>query len=239
MGSEDKNNIEEKTSFGIFSNHRYDFLGCEKHNESLFFSLWNPHGNNKLEGNKNNQYQGFDEINKRNEEGLYNGNIILSFDRFFLSFKRMIYQNRDELFEMYKKYKSKGVLDYLGTPYMRLILMMLFGPDINFIISLLLIRASINKGKSSKEILSDLLDEIKKDDNIEEEKMDRLQFLWFLSIWNDVKKDIIKESEDIMIRKSKSNLNTKDKEEIVKILIQENENKNEFIIIVSKRKIKI
>lgn len=44
----------------------------------------------------------------------------------------------------------------------------------------------------------------------------------------------IKESEDIMTKKSKTNLNTIDKEEIIKILIKENENKNEFLVMPKK-----
>ena len=46
----------------------------------------------------------------------------------------------------------------------------------------------------------------------------------------------IKESEDIMTKKSKTNLNTIDKEEIIKILIKENENKNEFLVMFSQTK---
>ena len=85
---------------------------------------------------------------------------------------RMIYQNRDELLKMFIKYNSIGILDYLGIPYMKIIFIMLFGLDINFIISVLLIRAIRNRIKNSKEILSNLLNEIKKD-NIFEKKMDK------------------------------------------------------------------
>ena len=109
--------------------------------------------------------------------------------------------------------------------------MTILGPDINFIISLVLIKQILNKGKDSKEIFSELLNEIRKDNK--EEKMDKFQIVWFLTIWNDLKKDIIKESENIMINKSKTNLNTLDREEIIKILIQENENKNEFLVMFS------
>ena len=42
-----------------------------------------------------------------------------------------------------------------------------------------------------------------------------------------------------MTKKSKSNLNTTDKEEIIKILIEENKNKNEFIVMFSKTNITI
>lgn len=225
LGTEPQCFIGKINSFGIYGNHRYDFLDCEKHNESFFFSLWNPHGNNS----SLKEYQGFDEINKRNKEGMINGNIILSFDGFFLSFKRMIYQNRDELLKMHKKYNNKGILDYSLDYHMRLVLMSILGPDINFIITLLLIKKILTKGKNSKEIFSELLNKIKI-----EEKMDRFQIVWFLTIWNDLKKDIIKESEDIMINKSKTNLNTLDREEIKKILIQENEKKNEFLAMFSK-----
>ena len=37
-----------------------------------------------------------------------------------------------------------------------------------------------------------------------------------------------------MTKKSKTNLNTIDKEEIIKILIKENENKNEFLVMPKK-----
>ena len=226
LGAEPQAYIGKINSFGIFGNHRYDFLDCEKHNESFFFSLWNPHGNNQLT-----EYEGFEEINKRNKEGMTNGNIILNFDGFFLSFKRMIYQNRDELLKMHKKYNSKGILDYLLDYHKRIVLMTILGPDINFIISLVLIKQILNKGKDSKEIFSELLNEIRKDNK--EEKIDKFQIVWFLTIWNDLKKDIIKESENIMINTSKTNLNTIDRDEIIKILIQENENKNEFLVMFS------
>ena len=61
----------------------YDFLDYENQNDSLFFSLWNPHGMNELNDKYNNKYEGFDVINKRNKEGLFNGDIILNFDNFF------------------------------------------------------------------------------------------------------------------------------------------------------------
>ena len=186
LGTEPKSIIGDQNSFGIFGNHRYDFLDCEKHNESFFFSLWNPHGNNKIL----NEYEGFDEINKRNKEGRFNGNIILSFDGFFLSFKRIIYQNRDELLKMYKKYHSIGYLDFFLNYHMRMVLMTILGPDIIFIISLLLIKKNKEKGKNNKEIFAELLNGIRKDNKEKEEKMDKFQNLWFLSIWNDLKKDI-------------------------------------------------
>ena len=156
VGTEDEILIGEKTLFGIYSNHMYDFLDCEKHNDSLFFSLWNPHGNNKLKGKENNNYQGFDEINKKNKKGLFNGNIILSFDNFFLSFHSIVYQNGDELLKMCHKYNCKGFLYLLGKPPLNFIFMSQFGFDINFIITMLLIRSRINKGKTNKQILSEL-----------------------------------------------------------------------------------
>lgn len=229
----DKKNIGGKiTPFGIMANHMYDFVKCEKYNGSIFFSLWNPHGDNELKYNKNNEYQGFDQINQRNKEGLFNGEIILNFDNFFLSFQRLVYQNKLELKNMNKKKKYEGFLD----PYKKSLIMMLFGNDINYIIASILTKFDENKSRNINEIVSDIISEIKSEAKVEKEEIKEEEEEenifhndWLLTDWDDIKKDIINESKDIMNKKIKSNLYTSNKEEIIKILIQENKNKNKFI----------
>ena len=40
--------VNPETYFGIWGNHRYDFLKCNYFNENFYFYLWNPHGENEI-----------------------------------------------------------------------------------------------------------------------------------------------------------------------------------------------
>ena len=146
FGTEIKTEINQDVNVnehGISYDHSYDFIEFKKIKENLIFYLWNPHGRNP--DIIKNKYKEFDEIYKINEKGIFNGDIILNFDEFFLSFKRIIYIDRDQLIKTYEKYRTKGIYELLGiTPYQR-ILLLLFGNRINIIITLLLIRINQKK----------------------------------------------------------------------------------------------
>jgi len=132
--------------YGIWSDHSYDFISCEKNKENLFFSIWNPHGCNFM--SDNNKYEGFDEINEKNNKGKFNGDIILNFDRFFLSFLKIRYINRDEVRKIHNKYQSEDILDLLGiTLYEKLMIFYKFGEHFDFVITLLLSRIYSNATK--------------------------------------------------------------------------------------------
>ena len=228
-GTENKKAYGQINNFGIFANHRYDLLKCEKFNNSIFFHLWNPHGENQKENN----FKGFESINKINKDGLNNGNITLDFDGFFLSFKRLIYQNKDKILTIYKQFEGKGILDALGMlPYDKILFMFIFGFDIDYGLSLLLLRSYLNKGKDIKTIFSDLMREIGSN-----KELNSQQLFWFLMFWEDSKKDIIKESEIVMKKKLKDKLDEKDINKIIQILMNENENSNDYFKMISKKNI--
>ena len=46
LSTADKSFYGVINEFGIYANHRYDLVKCEKKNGALFFYTWNPHGNN-------------------------------------------------------------------------------------------------------------------------------------------------------------------------------------------------
>ena len=115
------------THFGIFGNHRYDYIKGIKHDENLFFHIWNPHGKNpKI----NNDYE-FKDINKINSDGINNGDIVLSFDKFIVTFEKIVYQNKKEIKKMYDKFKTKDSFDSLGVINTHLFLQM-FGCRLDF-----------------------------------------------------------------------------------------------------------
>ena len=58
--------------------------------------------------------------------------------------------------------------------------------------------------------------------------INKLELLWFCYFWNKAFKAIINESEKIMEKKSKENLNEEDIDKIKNILLKENENSNEY-----------
>ena len=158
FGTEIKQVItQDDNEHGISYGHRYDFIEFKKIKENLFFYLWNPHGRNP--DIIKNKYKEFEEIYKINEKGIFNGDIILNFDEFFLSFRRIIYIDRDQLIKTYEKYRTKGIYELLGiTPYQR-ILLLLFGDRIDIIITLLLIRIN-QKNADIKESLNEFIKEI-------------------------------------------------------------------------------
>lgn len=95
-------------NFGIYGHHRYEVMNYESYKNKNFIALWNPHGNNPVPKkpvsdhpencsiknflrntcnflfNKNDNcdtylyYKGYDEINKKNESGIDNGELFLS-----------------------------------------------------------------------------------------------------------------------------------------------------------------
>ena len=97
----------------------------------------------KKEKKVNNNYSGFDDINKANEKGLTNGDIILNFDRFFLSFRRLLYHNKDEILKMFRKYNTIYPFELLG--YNEIIFYNIFGVNYDFGITFLLIRSFLYK----------------------------------------------------------------------------------------------
>ena len=226
MGSEIKKCINPENNFGVYGNHRYDFIKCIKEKENLFFHLWNPHGQNP--NLDNNTYDSkFEEINKINLEGLKNGNIILNFDRFCLSFRRIVYQKKEDIRKMYNKFKTKDAFDALGIVE-RHLFFNIFGFPFEFGLTLLWLRIYHSKGKDNKTNFIDLLNEIGSNKEINKE-----QLLWFLFIWNKIKNEIIKESENIMNKKIK-NINEKDSQKIINMLYEENEKSNIYLIPILK-----
>jgi len=167
MDSEDEYFVNPETHFGIFGSHRYDFIKCIKKDENLFFHLWNPHGENPDENN--NIYNSeFKDINKINSDGIYNGNIVLNFDRFILPFERIVYQNKKDIKKMYNKFKTKGAFAALDIVQKYLFIQM-FGCNYEFWITLLWLRIYHNKGKDNKTIFFDLMKEINSKNKINKE----------------------------------------------------------------------
>ena len=70
----------------------------------------------------------YEKINDINFKGLRNGDIILNFDRFFISFRRLSYQNREEILKMNQKFKIKTIdpLDTIGLIFTNLLLNFLY-----------------------------------------------------------------------------------------------------------------
>ena len=226
MDSEDEILVNPETHFGIWGNHRYDFIKCIKKDENLFFHLWNPHGNNPDENN--NIYNSeFKDINKINSDGINNGNIILSFDRFILPFERIAYQNKKDIKKMYNKFKTQGAFDAIYIVHKYFFIQM-FGHNYEIWLTLIWLKIYHSKGKDIKTIFFDLMKEI---DSKIEISIDQL--LWFLYIWNALKKEIIKESEDIMNKKM-NNIGEIDSEKIKDILYEENEKANIYLIHIVK-----
>ena len=211
------------THFGIFGNHRYDYIKGIKHDENLFFHIWNPHGKNpKI----NNDYE-FKDINKINSDGINNGDIVLSFDKFIVTFEKIVYQNKKEIKKMYDKFKTKDSFDSLGVINTHLFLKM-FGCRLDFWLTILWLRIYHSKEKDNKTIFYDLMKELDSTKKINME-----QLIWFLYIWNILKKEIIKESEDIMSKKL-NNICEIDLEKIKDILYEENEKTNIYLIHIAK-----
>ena len=229
-GTEDKSVYGQKNDYGIWANHRYDLLKCEKLNNSFFFHLWNPHGKNT----KENKYKGFDNINKINKDGLTNGNITLDFDGFFLSFKRLIYQNKQHILTVYNQFECKGILDAFGMlPKEKLLFMYLFFFNLDYGLTLLLFSRYRNKGKDIQKIFQELM---KETNNIKGMiKVLNGQQLWFYMMFLDkIKNVIIKESEKVMKKKSEDNLEETDIDIIMEILLDENEKSNDFFKMIKK-----
>ena len=177
----------------------------------------------------NNKYEGFDEINEKNNKGKFNGDIILNFDRFFLFFLKIIYINRDEVRKIHNKYQSEDILDLLGiTLYEKLMIFYKFGEHFDFVITLLLSRIYSNATTNKKEFLKKML---KEQDNSKE--LNEYQILYFFNLWIKINNEIIKSSKEIMNKKMEDDFNTTNIEEIVKILIEENEKSNKYLIIFS------
>lgn len=147
VGSDMDEIVDPETHFGIYGCHRYHFMNCVTENEKLFVYLWNPHGEN-MEAN-NNYEENFVNINEINLQGLKNGNIILSLERFFLSFRRILYQNREEILEMYQLYKFNDIFASLGIAELN-IFFRLFGFTYEIGLTFLWLRIFYNKGKSNK-----------------------------------------------------------------------------------------
>ena len=222
VSSENKMCIEPKSHFGIYGNHMYDYVNGIKENENLFFHLWNPHGENP-NYNNNNYNTEFKDINKINLDGLKNGNIILSFDRFILSFRRISYQSKEDIRKIYNKF----------NPINTFILFRLLGYDWDFLITFIWIRIYLSKGKDNKTLFNDLVNEIGEKKEISKEKI-----IWFLYIWNELKDEIIKESESIM-RKKLNDIKDGDLEKIKNLLYEENEKSNTYLSRISKSQIEL
>ena len=169
----------------VYQNHRYDFVKCEKNKDMLFFYLWNPHGNNP-DTNNNYYLKEYEKINDINFKGLKNGDIILDFERFFISFRRLSYQNKEEILNMNKKFKIKTVdpLDTIG-----LLISQYYFNFYEFTVELplLWLRIFYNKGKDYKNILSDLINEIGVTKGMTHE-----QSLWLVYLFYKLKSEILK-----------------------------------------------
>ena len=78
----------------------------------VFFWTYNPQGKNDFE--EINHYE-FENINEENKKGLKNKIIILNFFRFFKSFRKMRYQNRNLVNINYNINKFISNLDLLSN----------------------------------------------------------------------------------------------------------------------------
>lgn len=215
IGTEDKFDSEEITKFGIYACHRYNLLDCKEftgkdQKSQYFFSLWNPHGNNpsvyKKDNSDNiiidNNYKGFDEVNKLNKEGLENGNIILNFNRFFEAFYRFVYLNEQVILKIYEKLQEKlnttkikgygtGEKIYLKdssifyNEEVKNKFKNKFKDDIDYGLTLLFLNFDLKSNKNKKEILLELIEE-KENVKTEEKKQndyekDNTKNKWFWS----------------------------------------------------------
>ena len=186
-------NITPLKYFGIWRNHRYDFLKCKKFNQNFYFYLWNPHGVNEVYDKK------FKEKNPDDKDELKDGELILNFKGIFLPFQKIIYQNRKELLEINKNYKQKNdVIDLLekGSSPLPPILINYFSNNIGFWLPFLWLRINKNKDKNNESTLSDLIDELHN-----KETMNFEQILWFQYFWKSMKPEIVEESEKTMKKK--------------------------------------
>ena len=105
-----------------------------------------------------------------------------------------------------------------------------FGFSIELGITFLWLRIFNSKGKDNETILSDLIKEIGPNNQMNNE-----QKLWFFYIMSKIRKDIVKEVENIMNKKI-NNLNEKDQEKIIKALVEENEKSNSFFIFALRKR---
>ena len=134
---------------------------------------------------------------------------------------------------IYKQFEGKGILDALGMlPYDKILFMFIFGFDIDYGLSELLLRSYINKEKDIKTIFSDLMKEFGSN-----KELNRKNLFWFLMFWEDSKKEIIKESEIVMKKKLKDKIDETDTNKIIEILMNENENSNDYFKMISKKNI--
>ena len=88
-----------------------------------------------------------------------------------------------------------------------------------------------NKKADIKKTLNEFIKEIE-DSN----KLNSSQMIWFLYMQDKIKNEIIKLSKEIMNKKINSNLISINKDEIIKILIEENNKYNEPLIKLSEKK---
>ena len=105
-----------KNEYGIFYGHMYAYIKGNEENRNgkseVFFWTYNPQGKNDFE--EINHYE-FENINEENKKGLKNGIIILNFFRFFKSFRKMRYQNRNLVNINYNINKFISNLDLLSN----------------------------------------------------------------------------------------------------------------------------
>ena len=99
-----------KNFCGIYYDHIYVYIkGDEQVNRygksEIFFWTYNPHGKNEFT-----DYE-FENINEENKKESKNGIIILNFFKFFRSFTKMIYQNRNQVQLNFNNSKYISFLD--------------------------------------------------------------------------------------------------------------------------------
>ena len=245
-------------SFGIYTNHSYDVMNYESYKNKNFIALWNPHGKNPfpkkpvsdpfenscsiksfLRNTCNflfNQsdncdtylyYKGYDEINKKNESGIDNGELFLSFEHFFMSFCRIYCQNKEEL-KNSQKIKRENILDNFmkKNPLFTYLYFNIFRMNMPLFLSLILVSNNDIYDKyfielGSKTNLDEFTDNDESQLSEEENNFNSSQF-------NNIREEIIKESNCINKEKSKEDLGSTDLNQVKKILYDNYKSKNNY-----------
>ena len=264
VGTPDKYKEGKINKYGVVSNHKYDYIkgvilkSNDNKNEDFFFQLWNPHGGNKnpesmgfslmnlisyylmwlwgkdekLPGKY--KYEGFDNVNKLNENGFNTGDIYLNFERFFYSFERFSYQNRKKVSENYAKYhKNDDLLKLFNLNiFILYFCKSLFFQRPDYFLAKIMMELHKNDDKKSENIIKEI---IKEEENnflsqtSSDEGKENLEL-----INEEIKNEILKNSKELMNEKIKG-LNINDEEKLSKELIDYNKNTNEYLILAEQK----
>ena len=241
-------------SFGIIGKHRYDVMNYKSYKN--FIALWNPHGNNPVPKkpvsappkncsiqsflrntcnflfNESDNcdtylyYKGYDEINKKNESGIDNGELFLSFEHFFMSFNRIYCQNKEELKNILK-IKRENIIDSFmkKNPIVTFLFFYIFRMNMPLFLSMIIGNQFICDKYfielGAKANIDELIDN-------DESQLSEEEDNFCLSQFDNIKEEIIKESNCINKEKSEEDLGSTDLNQVKKILYDNYKDKNNY-----------